>query len=165
MTYLEITKYFGTKLSDPEFQIFLKSISCDPTKYNVAKGEYVSSKTTGLEIGFRNDDAIFDDDEQNVFKKGTPIFSLVNIHPSSEKFIDSMPFDIKFSDTKNIVREKAGQPIKIIDFEDKFFKKRFMIDHFTVDNFAIIVDYNSKDETVELIQIRENNQAGDHLKL
>lgn len=165
MNYLDITKYFGAKLSDPDFQTFLKSISCDPTKYNVAKGEYISSETNGLEIGFRNDDAIYDDDEQKVFKKGTPIFSLFNIHPTSEKFIESTPFNIKFSDTKNIVREKAGQPIKIVDFEDKFFNKRFMIDHFKIDNYAISIDYDSEDEKVELIQIRDNKQAQAHLKL
>jgi hypothetical protein len=165
MKYLDITKYFGTKLSDPDFQSFLKSISCDPTKYNVAKSEYVSSKTTGLEFGFRNDDAIYDEDDQKVFKKGTPIFSLFNIHPSSEKFIESIPFDIKFSDTKNIVREKAGQPIKIVDAESNFFKKRYMIDHFTIEHLAISVDYNSEKETIEFIQIRDNNQAKEHVKL
>jgi hypothetical protein len=165
MNYIDITKYFGTKLSDLNFQAFLKSISCDPTKYNVAKDQYISSQATGIEIGFRNGDAIYDEDEQKVFKKGTPIFSLFNIHPNSEKFIKSMPFDLKFSDTRNSVREKAGQPLKIVDFEDKLFKKRFMIDHFKLDNLAISIDYNSKDETIEFIQIRDNDQAEGHIKI
>ncbi|HTJ50362.1 MAG TPA: hypothetical protein VL443_12970 [Cyclobacteriaceae bacterium] len=165
MTYLDITKYFGTKLSDSNFQAFLRSISCDPTVYNVAEGQYISSQTTGLEIGFRNDDAIYDEDEQKVFKKGTPIFSLFNLYPTSENLIKSIPFDIKFTDTKSTVREKAGQPVKITDFEDEFFKKHFMIDHFKIHNLAISVDYNSKDETIEFIQVRDNDQAEEHIKL
>ena len=40
-----------------------------------------------------------------------------------------------------------------------------MIDHFKIDNYAISIDYDSKDEKVELIQIRDNKQAQEHLKL
>jgi hypothetical protein len=72
MTYSDITKYFGTKLSDQDFQTFLKRMDCDLTKYNVAESEYISSKDGGLEIGFKNEDAIYDEDEQKVFVKGTP---------------------------------------------------------------------------------------------
>jgi|GEM_PF-1444295 hypothetical protein len=164
MTYTEITKHFGTKLSDPEFQTFLKNISCDQTEYNVARGEYISSKITGLEIGFRNDDTIYDDNEQQVYEKGTPTFSLFNLHQTSEKFIKSIPFDIKFSDNKHIMRAKAGQPIKVTDFENKLFKKHFMINHFRLGDLAISIDYNS-DETIEFIQIRDNDQSEEHIRL
>lgn len=165
MNYLDIAAYFGTKLSDPDFQVFLKEISCDAKKYNVAKSEYISSKKMGLDIGFKNDDAVYDDDEEKVFKKGTPVFALFNLHPSSEKIIESMPFGITFSDTKSIVRKKAGNPIKVVDFEDDLLEKHFMIDHFKSGNLAISVDYDSKDETVECIQIRDNEQSEDHKKL
>ena len=165
MTYLDITKRFGTKLSDPDFQAFLKSISCDPTKYNVAEGEYISSKDNNIEIGFNNKDAEYDEDEQTVFKEGTPLFAFFNLYPNSETLVSSIPFNISFTDTRKDVREKAGQPIKIVDFDDKLFKKRFMIDHFKMDNLAISIDYNANDEKIEFIQIRDNTQTKEHLKL
>lgn len=165
MTYLEISKYFGTKLSDTNFQTFLKSISCDPAQYNVSTGDYISSETIGLDMGFKNVDAVYDDDDEKVFEKGTPIFSLFNMYPMSEKIVSSIPFDIKFSDNRNTVREKAGQPVKITDAIDKLLDKHFLIDHFKMDNIAISIDYNSKDETIEFIQIRDNNLVDENLKL
>lgn len=158
MTYLDITKYFGTKLADTYFQDFLKSISCDPTNYNLAKDEYITSQDKSIEIGFHNSDAQCDDDEQKVLKEGTPLFAFFNLYPKSKTYVSSMPFNINFSDTRKNVSDKAGKPIKTVDFEDKLFKKRFMIDHFRLDNLAISINYNSRDEKIEFIQIRDDTQ-------
>jgi hypothetical protein len=165
MQYTDITKYFGFELSDLLFHEFLKSISCDPLTYNVSKSPYISSQIAGLEIGFRNDNAVFDEDKEVVFEKGNPIFSLFNIYPSASRFVQTLPFDINFLDTRNKVREKAGPPIKIVDFDDRFLKKRFLIDHFKLDGLAISVDYNLQGETIEVVQIRDKEQAEEHVKL
>jgi hypothetical protein len=64
-----------------------------------------------------------------------------------------------------MVRGKAGQPKKVTDYDDAAFKKRFMIDHFKIENLAISIDYEAKNETIDFIQIRDNNQTAEHLKL
>ncbi len=40
-----------------------------------------------------------------------------------------------------------------------------MIDHYKIDNLAISIDYEAKNETIDFIQIRDNNQVDTHLKL
>jgi len=116
--------------------------------YNVAEGEYIISKNNEIEIGLNNEDAEYEEEEQSVFKKGTPVFAFFNLYPNSDALVSSIPFNISFSDTRKDVREKAGKPLKIVDFEDKLLKKRFMIDHFKIDNIAISIDYNANDEKI-----------------
>lgn len=165
MTYLDITKYFGTQLSDIDFQNFLKELSCDPKKYNIAESQYILSNDNGIEVGFKNKTAVYDEDDQIVFEEGNPVLSVINIRIAFGKLLKLLPFDIKFSDTRTIVREKAGNPIKVVDYEDKFFNKQMMIDHYKIDNLAISIDYDANNETIDFIQIRDNNQTDTHLKI
>ncbi|MBA4240619.1 MAG: hypothetical protein C0448_07830 [Sphingobacteriaceae bacterium] len=164
MTFHDITKHFGTKLADLDFQKFLKSISCDPTTYNVAESDYIISADNAIEIGFNNKDAEYDEDEKTIFKKGTPIFSFFNLHPKSYTLVSSIPFNLNYNDTRKTVREKVGLPIKMVEFEDKFFNKRFIVDHYRIDNLAIAIDYNSNDEKIASIQISDYTQLKEHLK-
>ncbi|WP_113653195.1 hypothetical protein [Pedobacter namyangjuensis] len=120
MNYSDVTKYFGTNLSDLDFQAFLKNISCDPTKYNVSKSQYILSEENGLGVGFKDEEAVYDEDDQTVFEKGNPVFSVINLSIATCKLLKLMPFDIKFSDTRTMVRGKAGKPIKIVDYESVF---------------------------------------------
>lgn len=159
MTYSDLTTYFGTGLSDAAFQAFLNSMSCDPATYNVADSDYITCESKGLEIGFRNDEAVYDEDEGTVFEKGKPVFSHFNLYPAAGGLISALPFGIGFSDNRNTVKQKAGEPVKSTDLDDPIFQKRFMIDHYELGNLAISIDYNPEDETIELIQIRDNGQA------
>ena len=163
MTYLELTKYFGTELSDPDFQEFLKSISCNPAAYDASESDYIKTADEKLEIGFRNDDARYEDDERTIFNQGNPVFAHFNIYPGSEKLVNPIAFDLSFNDSRQVVREKAGEPVKVVDFEHA--NKHYMIDHFKLENLAVSVDYHASDESIEFIQIRDNNQAKEHYKL
>ena len=165
MTYLELTKHFGKELSDPDFQEFLKNISCDPATYDASESDYIKTADEKLEIGFRNDTARYEDDERTIFNQGNPVFAHFNLYPGSEKLVDPIAFDLGFSDNRKVVREKAGEPAKVVDFEDKFSNKHYMIDHFKSGDLAVSIDYQASDESIEFIQIRDNTQAKEHYKL
>ncbi len=163
--YTDFTKHFGNSLKAPDFSNFLAEIFTDLTEYDILQSEYILSVKTGIELGFKNEDAEYDDDDIIIFKKGTPIFSHFNLFPKSESIISSFPFDIKFSDTRNMLHKKIGEPLKTVYLQDKLFNKTFLIDHYKLGDIAISIDYDSETETINHIQIRDNNLVIDELKL
>src|SRR5690349_1172335 len=111
LKYSDVTNYFGSKLSDSNFQDFLKKIKCNPEAYDISNG-YIISTGYKIELGFQNKEAVFDEDDNTVFEKGTPIFSHVNVYPESTVLFNELPFDLTFTDKRNEVHHKAGKPVK-----------------------------------------------------
>lgn len=164
LSYKEFTDRFGVSLFDKEFQAFLTNTFTDLTEYNILNGDYMISENTGLEIGFTNNDAVYDDDENVVFENGHPIFSHFNAYPKSIKLIGTLPFETNFTDKRDEVIVKAGNPAKTNKGFLNFLNKNFLVDSYEVGNIIITYDYDAEEQTINFIQFRENNLIA-HLKL
>lgn len=92
-------KYLGMFLVDKDFQSFLAKTFVDLSGYNILESNYITSELSGVELGFTNNDAVYDDDEQIIFEKCNPIFSNFNLYPKSEILINRFLFEISFKDT------------------------------------------------------------------
>ena len=132
----------------------------DLCPYNIFDG-YMSSDLTGIELGFVNDDAVYDDDDEIIFNEGNPIFTHINFYPKSDSIISDFPFDITFEDTRTIVSTKAGKPTKTNQGRVDIFEKDFLIDHYKIGDLVISFDYNTELEIINFIQIRDNNLRPD----
>jgi len=110
LSYKDITKYFGSSLLDKAFQSFLINTFSDLTEYNILESNHIISEDKGIELGFTNNEAVYDDDDRVVFESGNPIFSHFIVYPKSMNLIDSFPFDIDFMDTRTEITRKAGSP-------------------------------------------------------
>ncbi|WP_295801480.1 hypothetical protein [Mucilaginibacter sp.] len=161
LSYLDFSKRFGAYLSDPEFQSFLESTFTDLTTYNVSQSEYMISESTEIELGYTNEDAIFDEDDEIVFKEGNPRFSHFNIYPKSVIIINELPFRLKFTDDRNDILKKIGQPTKTN--RGDFLGTPFLTDHYKVDKTVISIDY-FLNYSIKHFQIRDNDLLL-HLKL
>ena len=93
-SYKDLTQYFGVPLLDTNFQSFVNSTFSDLTDYNVAAGDYMVSEKSGIDLGFTNNEAVFDHDDNVVFDPGRPVFSHINIYPKSP--LTELPFGASF---------------------------------------------------------------------
>ena len=164
LSYKNFTEYFGSYLTDTKFQAFLTEIFTDLTSYDILNGDYICSDKTGIELGFTNDDAIYDDDENIVFEKGNPIFSHFNLYPKSDIIIAVLPFDISFNDTRATALTKAGNPTKTNQGHADFLNRDFFVDSYKIDDVIISLDYDTNMNKINFIQLRDNNLKSD-LKL
>ena len=112
LSYTDITKYFRSYLFDEDFQSFLSQVFSDLTEYDITESDYIISEDMGIELGFTNNEAVYDDDDKVIFEYGRPIFSHFNLYPRSIKLIDRLPFDISFRDSRTGILAKAGPPTK-----------------------------------------------------
>ena len=163
VTYTDVIKYFGVHLFDEGFQSFLTITFSDLSDYDIFNGYMISGETC-VELGFTNNDAIYDDDENIVFDKGNPFFSHFNIFPKSKIIITDLPFAVEFADTREIVLMKAGSPTQTKKGHLDFLNKSFLVDNYKVNGIVVSFDYNPNDETINHIEIRDNNLVH-HLKL
>jgi hypothetical protein len=164
ISYKEFTRRFGASLFDAEFQAFLTNTFSDLTEYNILESDYITSNETGLEIGFTNNDAEYDEDDKVIFRKGNPIFSHFVAYPKSAKLIGEFPFETTFTDTRDKIIAKAGNPTRTNEGFADFLDRKYLVDNYKVDDIVISFDYNAEDETINFIQMRENNLT-EHLKL
>ncbi len=164
LSYKDLTKYFGLSLFDLTFQTFLTKTFSDLTEYDILESDYISSENAGIEFGFTNTEAIYDDDENIVFDEGNPLFSHFTLYPKSLTIIDKLPFDINFDESRKEIMNKAGNPTQTKEGYDDFFKKRFLIDNYKVGDIVVTFDYDATKEKINFIQVRDNNLV-EHLKL
>lgn len=164
LSYRDFTEYFGTSLFDKGFQTFLAEVFSDLTEYNILESDYITSDKYGIELGFTNNDAVYDDDENIVFEKGNPIFSHFILYAKSLSLIDNLPFDTSFSDNRIEIIRKAGSPTQTKEGYADFLNKNFLIDNYKVDDTVVAFDYAAEKQTINFIQIRDNNLV-EHLKL
>ncbi|MRG43929.1 hypothetical protein GFS24_02330 [Chitinophaga sp. SYP-B3965] len=164
LSYKEFTNRFGASLLEQEFRAFLTNTFTDITEYNILESDYMISEEMGFEIGFTNKGAVYDEDANVIFEKGDPIFSHFIVYPKSLKLIGSLPFDTNFTDKRNEVIAKAGDPIKTNEGFSGLLKKRFLVDSYKLGNIIVTYDYHPEEQTINFIQARENNLV-EHLRL
>jgi len=164
LSYKDFTTHFGSFMTDKDFHSFLTKTFSDLTDYNVLLGDYITSASTGIELGFTNNDAIYDDDTQLVFEAGNPIFSCINLWPKSQIIITDFPFNTGFKESRNEIIHKIGKPTKTNEGYADFLNKNFLVDNYKIDDLIITFDYNPTEETINFIQLRDNNLV-EHLKL
>lgn len=161
-SYKDLTQYFGVPLSDANFQSFIKRKFSDLTDYNVAENDYMVSENSGIELGFTNRDAVFDEDEGFVYHPGRPVFSHITIYPISP--LRELPFQASFGDSRSRVITKAGQPSQSRRGEASFLGSTFFVDHYKIDDLVISFNYQPENERINFIQIRDNNLVA-HLRI
>jgi hypothetical protein len=164
LSYKDLTKYFGTSLFDKNFQTFLINTLSDLTEYNILESDYIISENNGVEIGCTNIDAVYDDDDNIVLDKGNPIFSHFILYPKSLTLIGALPFDTNFDDNRTKVIAKAGYPTQTKEGHADFLNTNFLVDNYKVGDIVITFDYDTEKQTINFIQIRDNNLRK-HLKL
>jgi hypothetical protein len=161
--YPHFTNQFGSYLYDDNFQAFLADTFTDLSPYNILKSDYMRSELLHADLGFTNDDAVIDEDELIVLEPGQPIFSHMNIyHNPDVQYV--LPFEISFTDTRNEVFKKAGEPTQTKHGDSPVLDKPFLIDHYKIADLVLSIDYDPQDEHINFIQIRDNNIIV-HLKL
>ncbi len=77
LTYNDFANRFGASLLDQEFLAFLTNTFADLTEYNVLESDYMVSEETGVELGFTNDTAEYDGDDNVVIDRGTRSFLIL----------------------------------------------------------------------------------------
>jgi len=164
LSYKDFTKHFGTSLFDTGFQTFLADTFSDLTEYDILESDYITSTKNGVELGFTNTEAVYDDDENDVFEKGNPIFSHFILYPKALTVIGNLPFDTDFDNKRNDIINKAGNPTQTKEGYADFLNKSFLVDNYKVEDLIITFDYDPEKQTINFIQIRDNNLV-DHLKL
>ena len=164
LSYRDFIKHFGTSLSDEGFQYFLQGTFSDLTEYDILKSDYIMSEKNGIELGFTNNAAIYDDDDNVVFEKGNPVFSHFILYPKSLTLIDRLPFDSSFEDKRPEIISNAGNPNQTKEGYADFLNKHFIVDNYKVNDIIITFDYDPEKQTLNLIQVRDNNLV-EHLKL
>jgi hypothetical protein len=163
-SYKEFIFHFGSHLNAHGFQSFLSETFNDLTDYDVTESEYIVSELTGMELGFTNDEAIYDEDDKVVFEKGDPIFSHFNVFPSSCCILTELPYNVSFDDTRESVLQKAGVPTQTKEGYSDLLEKHFLVDNYKIDDMVFTVDYNPQTNTINFIQMRGNRQLK-HLML
>lgn len=163
LTYDDLTIYFGTPLKDEAFQKFLAANFPDLTAYDIFNG-YITSSQTTIELGFENSTAVFDEDTEEVFDEGDPVFSHINLYPGAACIINQLPFEISFSDTRKKVQQKTETPVQTKMGFNEILDTHFINDSYKIGDVAITVEYDAAAENITLIQIRDNN-ALEYLKL
>ena len=164
LSYKDFTEYFGFSLFDKSFQDFLTKNFSDLTRYDILGSDYISSKKNEVELGFTNNDAVYDDDENVIFEKGNPLFSHFNLWPGSSKLIGYLPFDIRFEQNRTEIIRIAGNPVQTKEGYANFLDKNFLVDNYKRDDIVITFDYDPEKQSLNFIQIRDNNLR-EHLKL
>lgn len=152
-SYNQLTQYFNTELKDNKFQSYLKENFEDLTDYNITESDYIKSKKYGIELGFKNIDAVYDEDDKVIFEQGNPVFTHFNLFPESDSIFDRLPFGINFYDKRASVIIKAGQPHNSNKGEIPILGK-YLIDYYFVDDMIISFDYEVDEESIKFIQIK-----------
>lgn len=152
-SYKELSIFFNIDLMDKDFRSFLKEKFDDLTDYNISESDYITSKKNGIELGFENKDAIYDEDDKVIFQKGNPVFSHFNLFSESKRLIDRLPFEVNFNDKRTSVILKAGQPHETNKGEIPILGK-YLIDFYFNDDLIISFDYKDDEESIKFIQIK-----------
>jgi len=157
LSFKDFTRFFGSFLTDNDFQSFLSNTFSDLSDYNVSLSDYIVSGSAGIELGFTNNDAVYDDDTEVIFEKGNPVFSHFNLYPVSEMLVTDFPFNVAFKETRKDIITRIGQPTKTNQGYADFLNKDFLVDNYKVDDIIVTFDYDSAIGTVNFIQLRDNN--------
>ena len=151
LSYKDFTQHFGLSLFDKNFQFFLTSSFSDLTEYNILESDYVTSMKDGVELGFTNDEAVYDDDENIVLEKDNPIFSHFILYPKSLTIIDELPFDTNFNDNRSEIIQQVGNPTQTKEGYVDFLNKSFLVDNYKVGDIVIMFDFDPEKQIIEFL--------------
>ena len=165
ISYKDLTNYFGASLSDEGFQSFLTVTFSDLSEYNILDHDYITSAITGIELGFTNNDAVYDEDEAVVFEFGNPIFSHLNLYPKSTRLLENLPFDISFNNERQVIIDKAGSPLETKSGYIDLLGKHSLIDLYQIDDLVVAFDYDVRTQMPMFVQVRSNVLMEEHLRL
>lgn len=164
LSYQDLSKHFGADLFSNDLQALLADHFPDLTNYDVRESDYVISSKHGIEFGFINHDAVYDEDENILFESGTPVFSHFNLYPQSAALMTDLPFKASFKDSRTEILKKAGKPTQTRQGYADFSHKHFLVDNYKVNEIIITFDYDAQQQFLNFIQVRDNNLQ-QHLKL
>ena len=71
--YKDFTKFFGYSLSDSNFQYFLYSTKLEFGEYDIFNN-FMLGKNGEIDLGFKNNEAVIDEDDNVVYEHGNQIF-------------------------------------------------------------------------------------------
>lgn len=147
ITCFDIANFFGQKLYDSQFAIFLSNNFNNLTRYDIIDSDFISSEGNGIEFGFTNNTAIIERNENILLKEGIPIFTHFNVFEISEKSV-MLPFNLSFADKRRIVLHKMGTPYNTNN-RDKLSKKyNYVEDIYVEDKIIIIFNYNKLKQAI-----------------
>ena len=155
LTCNSLIKYFGQSLDSKSFQTYLAEHFSDLTEYDIFD-DYISSEKCGIELGFTNDTAVFDDDTQMVFEKGDPIFSHFNLYPISANFINNLPFNLSLENSRDQIHKIAGLPTKTREGYLESLQKHFRVDNYQMEDIVISFDYDPETNNLIFMQVRSS---------
>lgn len=164
LSYKEFTIYFGSHLKASDFQSFLAATFTDLTAYDIRESDYIVSERMGIELGFTNKEAIYDDDDKVMVEKGDPLFSHFTAYPISRRLLTELPFHVSFDDRRENVFQNAGIPNQTKEGYADFLNKHFLVDNYRMVDLVFTVDYEPQANTINFIQIRSNSLI-EHLML
>jgi len=164
LSYKEFTSYFGSDLNARDFQLFLAAIFNDLNSYDIRESDYLVSESMGMELGFTNKEAIYDDDDKTMVDEGCPLFSHFNAYPISRCLLIELPFQVSFDDRRENVIQKVGIPDQTKEGYADFLNKHFLVDSFRMGDLIFTVDYEPVAKSINFIQIRSNSLI-EHLAL
>ena len=165
ISYKDFTNCFGARLFDEDFQAFLNTTFSDLTEYNILDHGYITSQSSGIELGFTNNDTVYDEDEEVVFEYGNPIFSHFNLYPKSITIVKDLPFGVSFDDERQVIIGKVGNPTETKSGNIDLLDKDFLIDLYKIEDLVVTFDYNVETQLPILVQLRSNALVEEHLQL
>ena len=113
-TITDLTKFFGYYLSNSKFENCISENLIKPTKYN-SEFQYISCKSSKLELCFTNERTIRIEDCEKSLIGGKPIFTHFFIYQKTEMLFESLPYNLTFTDNIKNIEVKAGKPNKIME--------------------------------------------------
>ena len=157
ISYKQLADFFGSPLNVADFQYFLSQTFPDITEYDITNGDYMISEIRGIELGFTNNEVVWDEDDGTVFEYGNPIFSHFTAYPKAHDLLTELPFNIEFNDNRNGVFEKAGLPTQTREGYADIMIKNFLVDNYKIDGTVFTIDYDPETFSINFIQMRSNS--------
>ena len=154
--YKDFIKFFGHSLSDSNFQYFLHSTKLEFGEYDIFNN-FMLGKNGEIDLGFKNNEAVIDEDDYVVYEHGNPIFSHFFLYPISQNNFKELPLNINFFDFRESIIQH-NEPTKTYRSYDEILKCDYLIDHYNMENNIVVsIDYDSNTNKIKFISIRDNS--------
>lgn len=164
ISHNDLTRYFGYGLNDDLFCSFLSDTFTDLVDRIAGDDIFMISDQYGIEIGFSNFDSLFVDYSGELFEKSNPVFSYITLYPQCLNILNRLPFNSSFHDKREDVISRAGTPTITNSGFSFLLNKKYLIDNYKMSDIVVTYDYHADAETINFIQIRDNELVKD-LKL
>ncbi len=164
ITHNDFIRLFGLGLNDDLLCSFLSETFTDLVDRVAGEEIFMISDQYGIEIGFSNCGSLFIDYSGELFEKSSPVFSYITLFPRSLNILNKLPFNTSFDNKREEVISRAGTPTITNSGFSALLNKKYLVDNYKVADIVVTYDYNADAETINFIQIRDNELVQD-LKL